>query len=132
MGDSVQKGCAGFGKLGSVMRDIQLAQTQSDSCESVCWHRNKGKWCKARILKKDLKIYSQMYVRSFPTAGGLGERERERECVYVFVLESNRLSDRDWHNRLSDGMNQPLDTVIDNRKGVDRLQGFWKVNGKDA
>lgn len=22
--------------------------------------------------------------------------------------------------------------MIDNRKGVDRLQGFWKVNGKDA
>lgn len=50
----------------------------------------------------------------------------------MFVLESNRLSDRDWHNCLSDGMKQPLDTVIDNRKGVDRLQGFWKVNGKDA
>lgn len=61
--------------MGSVMQDTQLAQKQSDSCESICWH-NKGKWGKTRILKKDLKIYSQMYVKSFATAGGLGERER--------------------------------------------------------
>lgn len=66
-------------------QEVGLSHAGCTIVKAFVRHHNKGKWCKTRILKKDLKINSQLYISSFPTAGGPGEKERE--SVNAFVLK---------------------------------------------
>lgn len=72
-------------------------------------------------MKKDLNIYSHMFMRSFPTAEESGERKCEGTSLKIEEVECQRLAP-------SVGKKQPLGTLTDNGKGGDRFQGFWKIH----
>jgi len=65
-------------------------------------------------------------MRSFPTAGGPGERKCE--CT-GFENQTGRVTGT---GIISSCKNQPLDALTGDEKGVDRLQGLWKVGEKDV